>query len=57
MQILAISGSLRTNSSNTNLLRAATTLAPRGVEISLWDGLGDLPHFNSDIDDVHFHRL
>ena len=51
MQILAISGSLRTNSSNTNLLRAATTLAPRGVEISLWDGLGDLPHFNPDIND------
>ena len=51
MQILAVSGSLRANSSNTNLLRAAATLAPKGVEISLYSGLADLPHFNPDLDD------
>ena len=51
MQILAVFGSLRANSSNTNLLRAAATLAPKGVEISLYSGLADLPHFNPDLDD------
>ena len=51
MQILAVFGSLRANSSNTNLLRAAATLAPEGVEISLYSGLADLPHFNPDLDD------
>lgn len=50
MQILAISGSLRASSSNTSLLRAAAALAPAGVEIALYDGLGDLPHFNPDLD-------
>ena len=50
MRILAISGSLRAVSSNTALLRAVATLAPVDVEIELWKGLGDLPHFNPDLD-------
>ena len=50
MKILAISGSLRAVSSNTALLRAAARLAPPGVEITLYGGLGDLPHFNPDLD-------
>jgi chromate reductase len=50
MRILAISGSLRSASSNTTLLRAMASLAPEPVEIALYDGLGDLPHFNPDLD-------
>lgn len=50
MQILAISGSLRSASSNTTLLRAASRLAPADVTITLYQGLGDLPHFNPDLD-------
>lgn len=50
MRILAISGSLRSASSNTVLLRTAAALAPEGVEITVYDGLGDLPHFNPDLD-------
>lgn len=50
MQILAISGSLRAVSSNTAVLRAAAMLAPTGVNITIYSGLGDLPHFNPDID-------
>ena len=50
MKILAISGSLRAVSSNTALLRAAARLAPPGVEIELYGGLGDLPHFNPDLE-------
>ena len=33
MLILAVSGSLRANSSNTAVLQAAVSLAPPGVEI------------------------
>lgn len=51
MRLLAISGSLRRVSSNTALLEAAAKLAPAGVEIALYDGIGDLPHFNPDIAD------
>jgi chromate reductase, NAD(P)H dehydrogenase (quinone) len=50
MRILAISGSLRQASSNTTLLRAAVALAPPGVEMVLYEGLGDLPHFNPDLE-------
>jgi len=51
MRIFAISGSLRAVSSNTSLLRAAAALAPEGVEVTLYGGLGDLPHFNPDLED------
>lgn len=50
MRILAISGSLRAASSNTILLNAAAALAPENVEVILYRGLGDLPHFNPDLD-------
>jgi chromate reductase len=50
MRVLAISGSLRASSSNTLLLRAAAELAPEGVEVVMYDGLGELPHFNPDLD-------
>lgn len=49
--LLAISGSLRATSSNTTVLRAAAALAPAGVEVALYAGLGDLPQFNPDLDD------
>ena len=49
-RILAISGSLRRSSSNTALLGAAVRLAPRGVKITLYDGLAELPHFNPDLE-------
>ncbi len=50
IRILAISGSLRSVSSNKALLRAAIALAPKGCAIAMYDGLGDLPHFNPDIE-------
>ncbi|MFL6262976.1 MAG: NADPH-dependent FMN reductase [Thermoanaerobaculia bacterium] len=52
MKILAISGSLRAASTNTALLRAAALLAPAGVEIDLYKGLGGLPLFNPDLEDA-----
>lgn len=49
--LLAISGSLRAQSSNQTLLRAGMLVAPAGMTITLYDGIGRLPHFNPD-DDV-----
>ena len=46
MKILAVSGSLRRDSHNTQLLRAAIEAAPEGVEVELWEGLGDLPLYD-----------
>ena len=50
MKIVAISGSLRSESSNAALLRAVARLAPPGVEVVTYDGVGRLPHFNPDLD-------
>jgi chromate reductase len=51
MRILAISGSLRSGSHNTALLRAAARLAPPGVDVELLTGLELLPPYNQDLDD------
>jgi chromate reductase len=51
MKILGISGSLRGDSHNRKLLRAAADLLPAGVELELWDGLKEVPPYDED-DDV-----
>jgi chromate reductase, NAD(P)H dehydrogenase (quinone) len=50
MRILAISGSLRSGSSNTALLEAAALLAGGDMHIELYPHIGRLPHFNPDLD-------
>jgi chromate reductase len=50
MRILGISGSLRGRSSNTELLRAVSLVAPTGFEVTLFPGLDALPYFNPDLD-------
>jgi chromate reductase len=51
MKILAISGSLRASSTNTTLVRFIMHLAPENMEMTLYEGLADLPHFSPDLDD------
>jgi chromate reductase len=48
LRVLGISGSLRRDSHNTELLRAAATLLPSGVEFELYDGLKDIPPYDED---------
>ena len=50
IRVVAISGSLRRSSSNSALIAAAARLAPGGVEVSIFLGLGELPAFNPDLD-------
>ena len=50
VHILAISGSLRSASSNTALVSAAVRVAPAGVEVSRFSELADVPPFNPDLD-------
>lgn len=51
-RILGISGSLRRDSHNTSLLRAAAEAAGPDVELELYEGLKEIPPFDED-DDVH----
>jgi chromate reductase, NAD(P)H dehydrogenase (quinone) len=50
IKVLAISGSLRSDSYNRGLLRAAQELAPAGAEVDLYDGWADVPAFNEDLE-------
>lgn len=50
IRILGIAGSLRSASFNRALLRAAIELAPSGVEITTFDGLGALPFYDGDVE-------
>jgi chromate reductase len=50
MKVLGISGSLRRDSHNTKLLRAAAALLPPGAELELWEGLKAVPPYDGDDD-------
>jgi len=50
MNILCLSGSLRTASINSMLLRATARLAPGDINVSIFNGLGELPLFNPDLE-------
>jgi chromate reductase len=51
MRVLAISGSLRRDSHNTELLRAAAKLMPPSAELELFEGLKAVEPYDED-DDV-----
>lgn len=48
--VLGISGSLRTQSSNTRLLASIGGILPAGTEFRMYQGLAALPHFSPDLD-------
>lgn len=50
MRILAISGSLRRDSYNTQLLRAAKELAADGLDVELYEGLAAIPPYDGDVE-------
>ena len=50
MRILTLCGSLRAQSSNCALLRAYERLVPSGIDFERYEKLGELPHFNPDLD-------
>jgi len=52
IRILGISGSLRRDSHNTSVLRAAAEAAEQDVELEVYDGLKEIPPYDED-DDVH----
>jgi NAD(P)H-dependent FMN reductase len=50
--VLALVGSLRSASINRQIAELATEVAPDGVTVVVFEGLGDLPFYNEEIDDV-----
>jgi chromate reductase, NAD(P)H dehydrogenase (quinone) len=50
LRVFAISGSLRRDSLNTKLLRAAEELLPATTEVVFYEGLESVPPYNEDRD-------
>ena len=50
VNVLALVGSLRAASINRQLAELAAETAPDGVTVTVFEGLGDLPFYNEDID-------
>jgi chromate reductase len=50
LRVLGIAGSLRRGSFNRALLRAAAELAPDGMHIEAYEGLGELPLYDADVE-------
>lgn len=48
--ILVLVGSLRAGSLNRQLAEAAAETAPEGVRLHIYEGLGELPFYNEDLD-------
>ncbi len=48
--VIAICGSTKAASTNLSLIKAITALARDQFDITLFDGLTDIPHFNPDLD-------
>jgi NAD(P)H-dependent FMN reductase len=57
IKALAISGSTRQNSSNHRLIKAITELFADKIEITVFEGLSQLPHFNPDQNDENVSTL
>ncbi|HEY1839597.1 MAG TPA: NAD(P)H-dependent oxidoreductase [Mycobacterium sp.] len=51
-KVLALVGSLRAASINRQIAELAAEVAPGGVAVTIFEGLGDLPFYNEEIDDV-----
>ena len=49
-KILAISGSTRQSSANLNLIKAIIDFSADKLDIKIFQGLSDIPHFNPDLD-------
>ena len=52
IKVLALVGSLRAASINRQIAELAADIAPDGIAITIFEGLGELPFYNEDIDDA-----
>ncbi|NKX54674.1 NAD(P)H-dependent oxidoreductase [Arthrobacter mobilis] len=50
IQVLALVGSLRNASVNRQLADAAAAAAPEGTEVTIYEGLAEVPFYNEDLD-------
>lgn len=56
VRVLVLVGSLRSGSLNRQLADTAMAHAPEQIETVLFERLGDLPHYNEDLDSAPGHE-
>lgn len=56
-KILAISGSTRQSSTNASLINCIVRLYTGKLDIEMFQGLSDIPHFNPDLDNENPPKL
>ncbi|MET9493122.1 NAD(P)H-dependent oxidoreductase [Nocardia sp. NPDC006630] len=49
-RVIALAGSLRKASISRGLAEAAVRVAPPGIEVDIFDLLGEVPYYNEDLD-------
>ena len=49
-KILGISGSLRAKSTNLSIIENIAAMYADRIDVTIYDGLADLPHFNPDLE-------
>jgi chromate reductase len=54
INVFGISGSLRKGSFNAMLLRTARSMAPDGMSIDIYQGLGEIQPYNDDVKNAGF---
>jgi NAD(P)H-dependent FMN reductase len=52
IKVLALVGSLRAASINRKIAELAASVAPDGITVTVFEGLGELPFYNEEIDDA-----
>jgi NAD(P)H-dependent FMN reductase len=52
IKVLTLVGSLRAASINRQIAELAVEAAPNGVTVTVFEGIGDLPFYNEEIDDA-----
>ena len=52
-KITAICGSTRTSSTNLSLIKAIVALTADQFDVTIFEGLAEIPHFNPDLDNEH----
>src|SRR5436305_1120495 len=50
IKVLALVGSLRAASVNRQIAELAAENAPEGMTVTVYDGLGEIPFYNEDVD-------
>ncbi len=55
IKLLGLSGSLRSGSYNTSVLRNVKSLLPQEIELEIYQDLGKLPLYSEDLDGVDLH--